>query len=215
MKYLYYLTLLMSHGLAFSAPLYTESNKQLYVDKIYEGCMLKQSQSSSNSALKPAAISSVCRCYGQKVTDELFGNIEFQTAFSKKNDRIMKQQIDYVLRNDNAMANFNACTQDARKKFGSLYADEPKNKSTPKVGLSGDIRYNFVNAGVNKCISKFKAETVNVPPDATYNYCSCFYNYFADNVSERDIIDQKDLNGPDFKKISSLASNKCINRLPK
>lgn len=203
--------------ITYSQNLYTEKDKNEFRSGSYSGCMQKQSKSELTNLFKDGVITKFCECYANEVTNDLFGNIDFQIAFSKRNAATIKSIADAETSREKTMPRFNACMDRVQNQYGgiqNILKNEFTKQPVTKIGLEGESRRSFIYSGSYACVTEaMKIGTYRKP--VIEDYCNCALNNMADFISINDLIEtlKSGEESTRMKKVSVLSISKCTPRL--
>lgn len=196
----------------FSEQVFTDKDRQNFKEGAYKGCLEKQDGSSINKFLKSGVVEEYCNCYSQNATDEIFQDINFQIAFSRKDTATVKRIIDKLKLPSTTIKFSNSCMSELELKYGGnnkLFEKSGGGDLSKKIGLTGEDRRSFLVGGIDTCMSSNK----NMSDINAKNYCTCALNSLADNLSTRDVYELSIDSQSIKNKITTLnkkAVDKCL-----
>jgi len=173
--------------IALAQSAYTEKDKISFYNGIFNGCLDKQKQGEVNKILKEGITDEFCVCIAEKSTSDIFGDMEFQISLIRNDKLNAKRIIDKNMSSENITSISNYCIGKLEQIYGGkekLYL-ENNVKLSNKTGLTGDSRFSFVDSGVDTCMT----EKSGYGKDADKKYCSCYMNYIADRISQKDLVE--------------------------
>ena len=206
------LSLLLYCCSLFAQQAYSDKDKKSFTDGAYKGCLDKQKASEFNKTLKAGVVEKLCTCYGRKITDELFSDMNFQIAISRNDSVSLERIVSKMKSSEVALNFFNMCMADLEKEYGGkqglFSGTNMDNMMSQKVGLTGEERKSFLLTGIDSCI----ASTKSVSTTVAKKYCNCSLNSMADNLSISDLYELMTKEVSNNKKLSLItknAANKC------
>lgn len=200
------------YSTVFAQTAYTEKDKNNFYNGIYNGCLDKQRQGEVNRALKDGMTREACVCLANQSTSNIFGDIDFQISISRNDNLGAKRIIDKNLSSENVVAMFNSCIEKLDKKYGGMEKLFLENniKLSKKIGLTGDSRASFVDSGASACM----IEKSGFGSDIDRSYCSCYMNYIADRISQKDLVDMGKKTTRMMRKSAELREKGMKNCMP-
>ena len=196
----------------FAQQAYSEKDKKNFTDGAYKGCLDKQNESAFNKSLKDGVVEKLCTCYGKRITDELFSDMNFQIAIARNDSSSLERIVSKMKSPEVALKFFNMCMSDLEKKYGGkqeLFSNANMDNILSKaIGLTGEERKSFLLTGIDSCI----ANTKSVSSIVAKKYCNCSLNLMADNLSASDLHDlmmKADSNNKKLSVLTKNAANKC------
>ena len=199
------------YSIVLAQSTYTEKDKNNFYTGIFNGCLDKQNQGDANKALKEGMTAEVCTCLAENSTSNIFGDMDFQIALSRNDKLSAKKIIDKNLSSENVLDMFNNCIKKLEKKYSSKELFSENNvKLSEKIGLTGESRNSFVNSGVATCMT----EKSGYGKDIDKKYCSCYMNYMADRISQKDLVDMGKKTAKIMSKSAELREKGVDNCIP-
>ena len=173
---------------------YSQKERSEFTESLYGGCMEKQSRSDLNSQFLPAVVKDSCRCLADKMTNEVFGSMEFQMAMHRKDKDGLQLAISKNMAPDAVSKTFMACADDSIAKHGGLskvVKNDPLTKLSTQIGLKGDSRNGYVVGGVMKCktAQRQMPDNKGIADQVIESYCNCAAGYSADRISPADMAE--------------------------
>ena len=170
-----------------SKEIYSPQDKERFRDSVFVGCQSGVENGKYKLLIKKDIFEKVCDCYSSNVTDEIFGNTNFQIALAR-NDGVAVKNIVAQFQNSSAtQSHLNSCIDKMIVVYGGrewIFIDKYPKEFIEKIGLTGEARSEFIRSGMEECSDSVNKANISASAKSSIiSSCKCTIEFSADNLS--------------------------------